>query len=226
MGAGRRRAAVGEPARPCDRRARAWPRQPRAQRARGPGSEGREDLCRSLPRNARPARDRAPLVRPSLVEPGQEDCTRDRRRNDDAGSRSEPDLHVGAKGRGQWDLQIFVTLAYAFDDFLDEHDQPSRQIVEEAAALLSRPRPRTWITLRAVDERSPLTRRYRDDAFRVDVTDLPIDARLGSDIDRWNPGRAALMGPTAGRVRLRRRRAAVRRRGPRAGVQAPDPARA
>jgi hypothetical protein len=91
------------------------------------------------------------------------------------------------------DLQIFVRLACDFDDFLDQHDQLDRQIVEEAAALLSRPRPRTWITLRAVDERSPLTRRYTCDAFRVDVTDLPIDARLGSDIDRWNAERDALM---------------------------------
>jgi hypothetical protein len=100
------------------------------------------------------------------------------------------------------DLQIFVTLADAFDafdDVLGEREQLSRQIVEEAAALLSRPRPRTWITLRAVDERSPLTRRYTCDAFRVDVTDLPIDARLGSDIDRWNAERDALM---AGRPRL------------------------
>jgi hypothetical protein len=91
------------------------------------------------------------------------------------------------------DLDIFVSLAYAFDDSLDSHDQLNRRIVEEAAELLSRSRPRTWIELQAADDRSPLTRRYTSDSVRVDVTDLPIDARLASDLERWNAEHAALM---------------------------------
>lgn len=108
---------------------------------------------------------------------------------------------VGARKIWRWawdvadsgDLRIFVGLASELEDHPGDHARLEGQILAEAAELLRRPRPRTWIKLMATNGGSALSRTLGSGAVAVDPADLAISPQLRSDVAAWSAEHARVM---------------------------------
>lgn len=114
---------------------------------------------------------------------------------------AEVEPEVGARRIWRWalgvedsgDLRIFVGLASEMEDHPDEHARLGQQVVEEAAELLRRGRPRIWIKLMAVNGGSGLARSTGSGSVAVDPQKLPISTELRSDLAAWSAEHAWIM---------------------------------
>ncbi|WP_345483079.1 hypothetical protein [Actinopolymorpha pittospori] len=90
------------------------------------------------------------------------------------------------KVRDSGDLRIFVGLASMLDDHPEDAEQLEAAMVAEARELGTRPVPRRWVKLMAVQGRSPLTQTAGSDDLDLDPELLPLSDGLRSDLARWD----------------------------------------
>ncbi len=90
------------------------------------------------------------------------------------------------KVRDNGDLRIFAGLASTLEDHPEDAEHIEADMVAAARELLTRPAPRRWIKLMAVQGRSPLTQTTGPDNIEIDPGTLHISDGLRSDLARWD----------------------------------------
>lgn len=91
---------------------------------------------------------------------------------------------VWRRATPEGDLRIFVGLMSELEDHPDSWPAIDGGIVREAEELLRRPRPRTWVQLRAQHQRWPLWRPSPPDAF--EPSEGQLSDRLRADLREWS----------------------------------------
>lgn len=104
--------------------------------------------------------------------------------------------HLSHRLAEEGDLRIFAGLASSFEDHPGDGAALAAIILEEAAELLTRAEPRTWVRVQARSDTAPVTR----SATRapVNLRDLDITHDVVRALEEWAARHDALFDPEAG----------------------------